>query len=94
MVSASEVQEEKKTARATKKIDNQIDLDVILLSIVPKAGQVRAAANRKKILSPKSSRALDKLEAGNIDLVRAEKNAMKLLINRLADEGSPVEEMG
>ena len=94
MVSASEVQEEKKTARKTKKIDDEIDLDVVLLSIVSKAGQVRATANRKGLLSPKSSRALDKLEAGNIDLVRSEKNAMKLLINRLADEGSPLDEIG
>lgn len=93
-VSASEVQEEKRTARKTKQIDDQIDLDVVLLSIVPKAGQVRAAANRKRLLSPKSSRALDKLAAGNIDLARAEKNAMKLLINRLAEEGSPIEEIG
>jgi hypothetical protein len=65
----------------------------VLLSIGTKAGQVRAVANRKRLLSPKSFRALDKLEAGNTVLLRAEKNAMKLLINRLDEEGIPVEEM-
>lgn len=81
----------KKTGRDTKKIDNEIDLDVVLLSIVPKAGLVRANANQRRLLSEKSDRALEKLSAGNLSLTRPEKNAMKLLLNRLADEGVPVE---
>jgi hypothetical protein len=37
---------------------------------------------------------LEKLAVGNLSLSRPEKNAMKLLINRLAEEGAPVDSMG
>jgi hypothetical protein len=33
------------------------------------------------------------LAAGNLALTKPEKNAMKLLINRLAEEGTPIESM-
>lgn len=84
----------KKSGRDTKRIDTEIDLDVVLFSIIPKADLVRASAEQRRILSDKSNRALQKLAAGNLTLSRAERNAMKLLINRLADEGAPVESMG
>ncbi|GFZ98710.1 hypothetical protein GCM10010923_03660 [Blastomonas marina] len=93
-LSEDDAKDLKKAGRDTKKIDNEIDLDVVLLSIVPKADLVRANANQKRLLSDKSNRALEKLSAGNIALSRPERNAMKLLINRLADEGAPVESMG
>ncbi len=83
----------KKTGRDVKNIDNEIDLDVVLLSIVPKANMVRANAHQRRLLSEKSNRALEKLAAGNLSLSRPEKNAMKLLINRLAEEGAPVDLM-
>ncbi|MGX1197389.1 AIPR family protein [Parvibaculum sp. MBR-TMA-1.3b-4.2] len=83
----------KKTGRDTKKIDNEVELDVVLLSIVPKADMVRANANQRRLLSEKSNRALEKLAAGNLALTKPEKNAMKLLINRLAEEGTPIESM-
>ena len=93
-LSDDDAKNQRKTGRDTKKIDNQIDLDVVLLSIVPKADLVRANANQKRLLSDKSNRALEKLAAGNLSLTRPEKNAMKLLINRLAEEGAPVDSMG
>lgn len=82
-----------KHGRDTKKIDNEIDLDVILVSLLSKAELVRANANHRRLLSDKSNRALDKLAFGNLSLTRSEKNAIKLLINRLAEEGAPVESM-
>lgn len=84
---------EKKSARATARIDNEIDLDVMLLSLVSKAEIVRRTAELRGLLSPRSSAALTKLEVGNFTLSRAERNAMKLLINRLEEEGAPVSEM-
>lgn len=94
MLTASDAKNIKKIGRETKKIDNEIDLDVVLLSIVPKADLVRASAEQRRILSDKSNRALQKLATRNLALTRAERNAMKLLINRLADEGAPVDAMG
>lgn len=79
---------EKKSARATARIDNDIDFDILLLSLVAKAELVRKNAEIRGLLSPKSHTALTKLEAGNTTLSRSEKNAMKLLINRLDEEGA------
>ena len=93
-LSEDDAKNERKTGRDTKKIDNDIDLDVVLLSIVPKADLVRANASQKRLLSDKSNRALEKLAAGNLSLTRPERNAMKLLIDRLAEEGAPVDSMG
>jgi len=93
MLAADEIRTEKKTARATARIDSEIDLDVLLLTLTSKAEIVRSTAERRGLLSPKSNAALMKLGAGNLSLVRSEKNAMKLLIERLAEEGAPVQEL-
>jgi hypothetical protein len=90
-LSETEAAEIKKSGRDVKKIDEGIDLDVVLLSLVDKANIVKANAEHRRLLSEKSSRALEKLANGNIELNRSEKNAMKLLLKRLADEGAPVD---
>lgn len=85
--------QEKKDARATAKIDADIDFDVVILSIVPKAEIIRRTTERRGFLSPKSNSALQKLGSGNMSLTRPEKNALKLLLNRMADEGMPWEDL-
>jgi hypothetical protein len=82
---------EKKEAKATAKIDTEIDFDVLLHSLAPKAEIVRRTAERRGFLSPKSNAGLQKLASGNLLLARPEKNAIKLLVNRMAEEGMPVE---
>ena len=94
MLEIDEGKHEKKSARATARIDSEIDLDIALLSIVPKAELVSRTAEVRGLLSPKSSAALAKLQREDINLSRAEKNAMKLLINRLDEEGAPIAEIG
>lgn len=94
LVSLDEEKDLKKDGRDTKKIDNEIDLDVLLLSIVAKAEIVRKNAKEKHLLTDKSNSALVKLAVGNISLSRPEKNAMKLLIDRLAEEGTPLDALG
>jgi hypothetical protein len=93
MLDVEEAKIEKKSARSVAKIDSEIDLDVLLLSLVPKAEIIRSTAERRGLLSPKSNGALLKLKAGSLSLTRPEKNAMKLLIERLAEEGAPVQEL-
>lgn len=92
-LSHDDYKNDKKAGRETKKIDAEIDLDVILLSIMSKTDLVRATAAQRRVLSDNSSRALDKLARGNTVLSRSERNAMKFLINRLAEEGAPVDSM-
>lgn len=84
---------EVKEARSTAKMDTEIDLDVLLLSLVNKVDIIRGTAQRRGLLSPKSNLALDKLQRGNTMLGRPEKNAMKLLIRRLEEEGVSLEAM-
>lgn len=85
---------DERSARATARLDDDIDFDVFLLSLVDKVDLVRRTAERRGLLSPKSSGALDKLERGVIALGRPEKNAIRLLVRRLEEEGAPVEAIG
>lgn len=85
---------EEKSARSTARLDSEIDLDIFLLSLVSKADLVRRTADRRGLLSPKSSSALEKLHRGVTSLTRPERNAIRLLVKRLAEEGAPVEMIG
>lgn len=83
-----------RSARATARLDNDIDFDVLLLSMVGKADLIRRTAERRGLLSPKSSAALEKLQRGVVILGRPEKNAIRLLVRRLEEEGAPIELIG
>jgi hypothetical protein len=93
-VDLDESRDGEKTARATARLDNEIDFDVLLLSLVGKADLIQMTAQRRGLLSPKSSGALAKLQRGNISLTRSEKNAVRLLVRRLEEEGAPIEAIG
>ena len=93
LLERDEAKQEKKDARATAKIDSEIDFDVLLHSLAPKAEVIRLTADRRGLLSPKSNVGLQKLAAGHLTLARPEKNAIKLLVNRLAEEGIPVQQL-
>jgi hypothetical protein len=93
MLDHEESKQEKKDAKATAKIDAEIDFDVTLLSLVPKAEILRLTAQRLGKLSPKASAALLKLASGSISLTRSEKNALKLLLDWMRDEGINWEEL-
>lgn len=93
LVSREEVQVEEKSSRATAKVDKDVDFDVQLLSIISKAGTVATMAEENHLLSPNSSAALTKLERGSLSLSRSERNAMKLLIDRLEERGYRMSEI-
>lgn len=88
-----ELKLENKEGKATAKIDTEIDFEVLLHTLVPKAEIIRLTAERRGLLSPKSNMGLQKLGSGNLNLARPEKNAIKLLVNRMAEEGMPVQEL-
>lgn len=94
LVDKEENRHDKKVARSTARMDTEIDLDVLLFSLVDKVEILRATAKQRALLSPKSSGALDKLQRGAVNLARPEKNALKLLIRRLEEEGVSIESMG
>lgn len=87
MLDADEAKEQKKEARATARMDAELDIDVKLPAIALKAEIIRRTVDRRALLSPRSESGLRKLAALNFNLNRPEKNALKLLLTRLADDG-------
>jgi hypothetical protein len=93
MLDADAVKEEKKEAKSNAKIDREIDFDMLLHILIPKAEIIRRAAEQRKFLSPKADQALQKLGSGSLNLARPDKNAIKLLVKRMAEEGMPIDKM-
>jgi len=87
LVDPEELQIRRVDATKTKKIDNEIDFDVMLMSLLPVASNLEGLAKDLGFISPKSSSALRKLKSGLINLTKSEKNALKLLLSRAEDEG-------
>lgn len=93
LLDANEITQDKKEAKSSARIDREIDFDLLLLMLAPKAEIIRRTAEQRRFLSPKADIALKKLGSGNINLARPDKNAVKLLVKRMAEEGIPVEDI-
>ena len=87
LIDADEKKQLKKDDRAVKKIDDEIDLDILLVKLVPRMSEVREAANRNSLLSPAGNRAMTKLSSGRVNLTRAEKRVMREILAKLDDVG-------
>ncbi len=64
--------------------DNELAFEISLSKLVPKANEIRRLAESRQLISPNNSRALLKLEAGNIVFTKTEKNSLKNLLERLS----------
>lgn len=82
-VSLSDFGEEIGRGRREEKRNRKLDFDVAIASLVPKAAELKRMATDMKLLSDNNSRALEKLQAGRLNLTRAEKNSLKALLERL-----------
>lgn len=71
------------SGRKESKKNRELDFDIALVNLIPRIGSIRDLARGKQMLSDNSSRALDKLAAGRLNLQKAEKNALKQLLDRL-----------
>ena len=83
VIDRSEVRRIKRDDRATKKLDDDIDLEVQLLNLIPHLNTIREAANRNGILSPMENKAIDKLSSGKFQLTKSEKKVMRDLFVKL-----------
>ena len=83
VIDQNEVKRIKKDDRTTKKLDDDIDLEVQLLNLIPHLDEIRDAANRNGILSPIGSRAIDKLSSGKFQITKSEKKVMRELLGKL-----------
>ncbi|MBO6729970.1 MAG: AIPR family protein [Maricaulis sp.] len=87
VVSLETIDEARKTGRAERKIDLEIEFERQLFGLVGQAGSIETIARRYRMLSPLSTRALGKLGRGNLSLTKSESNSLQNLFERLRDRG-------
>lgn len=86
-ISISEVKQQEKDQAETGRIDREIDFERDLVALQSKIPDIRGFAASKRLLSPSSSRALDKVERLNLNITRQEKNALKHLFSQMKERG-------
>jgi len=72
---------------ATGRIDRQIDFETDLVGMRPRIAEIREFARSRRVLSPRASSALDKVERLNLPLTKPETNALRHLFKVLAEKG-------
>lgn len=87
VVDRQESKQRGREARVDKKLVDEVQLDILIAKLVPRAAQVRAAAEHERLLSPKSSAALNKLSRGSTGLTKSEKRALAHLLENLEAAG-------
>ena len=87
VIDRGESKQVRKDDRAVKKIDDDIELDVLLLKLAPRLNKIREAADRNSLLSPTGDRAMKKLSSGRVQLTKSEKRVMREMLDKLDDLG-------
>ena len=82
-VAISEFSEEQTRGKRDARRDNELDFEIALAKLVPRAAEIRRLAESKLLLSENNTRALSKLETGRITFTKSEKNSLKTLLDRL-----------
>jgi hypothetical protein len=86
--------EEKRVAAreeiAVRRIDIDIEMDRLMVALSGKVDEISAFARKKGLLSPRSDSALRRLARSQFALSPSERNALRHLLTRLAEEGFPM----
>ncbi|NBB12536.1 AIPR family protein [Pseudomonas sp. SLFW] len=61
----------------------EVDFDVALCGLIPRANEIIVQAKQSAVVSPKNMSALSKLASGSLNLSKGEKTALKYLLERL-----------
>lgn len=69
--------------RREERKNRVLDFEIALAGLVPRSAEIRSLAQARQMLSENNSRALNKLQAGRLTFSKAEKNALKALLDRL-----------
>ena len=86
-ISLDEARQREKNHIAMGRIHRQLDLERDLVALQPRIGEIRDFARTKRLLSPKSSTALDKAERLQLPMSTAETNALRYLFKTLEKKG-------
>lgn len=81
--SLTEYVEEHVDSQKEKRLHSEIDFEVELTKLIPRAQEIRKAIEAAGAASPKNISAISKLAAGNPNLNRGEKNALKYALERI-----------
>lgn len=88
-----EAKQDQKDAVELKRVDQDIDFEVRLLQLAPKAYRIEELAVRHKLLSPVSQKALARLQRGGAGLSKPERTALQNLFARLEETGDAAREL-
>lgn len=86
-IDLGEVKQQEKEQIAIGRLDRQIEFERDLVALQPQIPQIREYAKTRRLLSPRSSAALDKVERLNLPISRAETNALRHLFENLKESG-------
>jgi hypothetical protein len=82
-VALTDFSEEYSHRKRDDRRDGELDFEIVLEKLIPKASEIRQLAQAKKLISENNSRALSKLESGRMIFTKTEKNSLKTLFDRL-----------
>lgn len=82
-VALTDFSEERSRGKRDARRDGELDFDIALAKLVPRASEIRRLAESRHLISENNSRALSKLETGRITFTKTEKNSLKTLFERL-----------
>jgi len=74
------------SGKKVAKKNQEVDFDVAVFKLVPKVTEILKEAREKRFLSPNNERALKKIESGRFNFNKTERNALKMLLDRLGIE--------
>lgn len=86
-IDLEEVRRRDKDQVTTGRIDRQIDFETDLVGMRPRIAEIREFARSRRVLSPRASSALDKVERLKLPLTKPETNALRHLFKVLAEKG-------
>ena len=87
LIDRGDTKQIRKDDRSVKRIVDEIELDILLLKLIPHLDGIREAADRNSLLSPTGDRAMNKLSSGRVNLTKSEKKVMREMLIRLDDVG-------
>lgn len=90
LLDRDEERAEEKNAAEIRKIDLDIGLDELIVSLADKAELIKATASRRQLLTPKSNAALEKIGRYSFSLSQSERRALQSLFKRLEEAGASV----
>lgn len=86
-IGVDEAEQQQRDDDKAGRIDVELEFEQRLLGLQPKIAELREVARSKGLLSPNNKKAIEKLERGQFNFTRSEKNAMRNLLERLEDKG-------